>query len=90
MAECKKCGECCKWVAVAVNQGAMVDEEWVWSHGGYLHENVVFLPCRCKMLTEDNLCLVHADNMIPAVCKHTPTWEGRHMFPEKCKYWEDA
>jgi Fe-S-cluster containining protein len=66
---CKRCGRCCSVLYVHFS-GVGFDEKWVEGRGGEIRGMDVYLPCRCKWLTEGNLCEIYGDR--PRLCREFP------------------
>lgn len=59
---CKRCGECCKFIVIPVQEPVNVETElYLEAHGIAYDEGKVIIPARCKYLTHDNKCLIHTD-----------------------------
>ena len=84
--ECKKCGECCKYVFTHL-AGLSWDRKWVEGRDGQVVGDVVLLPCRCKWLKPDNTCEVQ-DNK-PRYCKNFPSEMSSIVKALGCRYFEE-
>lgn len=86
--ECKKCGECCKYIAIILSP--LIDDLlWAEAHDIIIKKdkkNIVgFIPIRCKYLNDRNLCDIYENRPLP--CKIFPKEEQLHLRPEKCRYY---
>jgi len=90
MGECKKCGECCKWVYISSLKTPEIDDEWCKGRGiiyDIKGAYIIFkIPLKCKYLTEDNLCSIHDHK--PDVCNSFPEKTHRFLIPEECRYYD--
>lgn len=65
---CKQCGECCKFVVIAI-EGALDLETtgYLNAHGIAVANGKLLIPARCEYLTEGNLCSCHSNKF--AACR---------------------
>ena len=90
---CKKCGECCKWVVMPAGPYLSSDEmKWIDAHGIKVVSRetsgcMLFVPAKCKHLTENNECAIY--NERPGSCRVMPTRALLLYHPPECKYFED-
>lgn len=60
MWECKRCGDCCKFIVVPVEKGINIETiGYLEAHGIAYGDGKLIIPARCKYLTHDNDCLIH-------------------------------
>jgi len=88
MGECKKCGECCKWMTFSIPGLARnaIFRDYYTKHGCKVKGDVVLIPSRCQNLGEDNLCKIYPNR--PSLCK---AYKGKkesnlisYFVPEGC------
>lgn len=84
---CKKCGACCKYIAMQVGSLTEDSERWASYHGCRYANGIMFIPCRCSQLGEDNLCKIH-DNK-PNMCKEMPTRSSIVFHPPECSFYKE-
>ena len=84
---CKQCGRCCQILSIHFSV-IEFDDKWVEGHGGVRRGMDVYLPLRCKWLTEDNKCEIHKDK--PEFCKKWPENIGptQWLLNMGCKYFD--
>lgn len=94
MIGCKKCGACCKVVVMVISTKGIIgldDQEWAKYHNLKLLKRgnlvLVFIPCRCNHLKEDNSCDIYFQR--PQTCVVFPNMETADLIPEGCKYFEN-
>ncbi len=83
---CRRCGECCRWVAFDLGTIYDADEMWVEAHHGHIKDGVIWFPVKCRFLTKGNKCAVHPKK--PESCKIFPVYVPSKFVPEGCKYFE--
>jgi Fe-S-cluster containining protein len=82
--KCHCCGECCKFISANIDVSSS-DAAWLAYHGVVFNEHgKALIPCRCLMLTEDNLCSIYEDR--PANCRKYPTPESFRFQPKGCRF----
>lgn len=64
--ECKRCGKCCKFIVIPVQENVdMETETYLEAHGIAYNEGKLIIPARCKYLRVtgfgDYTCLIHDD-----------------------------
>jgi Fe-S-cluster containining protein len=88
---CKKCGECCRYVAIVTDKLDEDAQKWAGYHGHTWEvregKTVIFIPNKCKMLAEDSTCRIYDQR--PGVCAIIPNVDCRIYQPKGCRYFED-
>ena len=65
MWKCKRCGKCCKFIVIPVQQWIDMDTEaYLMAHGMVYEDGKLYIPARCQYLTEDNKCSIHSDKFV--------------------------
>jgi Fe-S-cluster containining protein len=83
---CKVCGLCCRYIAADIEEGS--NNTWLAYHGIIWNKHgKAFIPCRCLMLTEDNLCSIYEDR--PQNCRDIPNDMCNQAQPPGCRFYED-
>lgn len=88
MANCKRCGACCRWIHFPLF--VINDEKWIEGRGGVIKGKDVYLPSVCKWIGDDNLCKIEGEK--PQRCKNWPENVGRQAWLVNmgCKYFEET
>jgi len=93
MIGCKKCGLCCKYVGMIISWPCSEsDLRWMEYHGYIINplsegtEAMLFAPCRCTMLGEDNLCTIYDTR--PDNCRMMPVPGQEQFQPPGCGFFK--
>jgi Fe-S-cluster containining protein len=68
------------------------DQDWMGYHNFLIKifpdgkSAMLFAPCRCNMLTEDNLCSIYEDR--PTNCRTLPGPGLEEFQPPGCRFFE--
>jgi Fe-S-cluster containining protein len=82
MANCSKCGACCKHMVLYIgNQDGNFDfQRWLKYHGVNYKNGYVDIPIKCKYLV-NNRCMIY--NRRPEMCKRYFCEFNKTPFPPK-------
>lgn len=91
MIGCKKCGECCKYVAIVADTMDINARRWCLYHGHIIRERedkyIIFIPNKCDALNDNNECSIYEDR--PSMCKEIPNEHITIFQPPNCRYFEE-
>ena len=82
---CKKCGNCCRWLAFKIMGLSPETIEWLKARGAIIDDAFLILNHPCQHLTEDNLCDIHYQEGYPLICRRFHG-HGRYYIPTGCVY----
>ncbi len=89
MAECTRCGDCCRHFALLWPGGQVTpdDEKWVALHGleirlGVEHNPLIIIPMPCSALTSENQCAIYDER--PDVCRGWPYDQDDLLLEPRC------
>jgi hypothetical protein len=82
---CKKCGECCRWLAFKIMGLSPETIEYLKARGAIIDDAFLILNQPCQHLTEKNLCDIHYQEGYPLICRRYHG-HGRYYIPNGCVY----
>lgn len=89
---CKKCGRCCRYTAIIVDEMSEEAMRWSLYHNHLVvsrkGKNVVFVPNKCNQLSDEGLCKVYETR--PKSCAVVPTKDCTEFQPPGCGYFDEG
>lgn len=62
MWRCKRCGKCCTFVVIPVQETIdMETEAYLMAHGMAYEDGNLYIPAMCQYFGPDNKCRIHKD-----------------------------
>jgi hypothetical protein len=91
METCKRCGECCKWLAFKAIGMSPETTEWLAARGSIFDGDYIILEHWCPHLSIDKglaTCDIHYKDEYPLICRRFHG-HGRFYIPRGCVYFDE-
>ena len=88
--ECKRCGQCCKWIAVKSVGLSPENIEWLEARGAIFDGDYLIIEHWCPHLSYEGeiaSCDIHFKDNYPIVCRRY-RGRGRYYIPQGCIYFD--